>query len=60
VHLVEDHVLQLLVVDGTVVDVGLQRLAGNARCEHVFALKWIVNENPNYLVESEKFTSLKL
>ena len=59
-HLVEDHVLQLLVVDGTVVNVGLQRLAGDARCEHVFALKWIVNKNPNNVVESEKFTSSKL
>ena len=39
VHLVQDHVLQLLVVNGAVVDVRLQRLAGNARGQHILALK---------------------
>ena len=39
VHLVQDHVLELLVVDGAVVDVGLQGLAGYARGQHILPLK---------------------
>ena len=38
VHLVQDHVLQLLVVDRAVVDVRLQALASQARGQGVFAL----------------------
>ena len=37
-HLVQHHVLQLLVVHGPVVDVGLQALARDSRGQRVFAL----------------------